>query len=119
VVVIFDAAEDTAPSEPSPHPMLSVRFSTPPADADALILDLLARSRGAPLTVVTADSDLAFEVKKLGASVIEPSSWEPLRPRKASKRPKGRPAKDEKPQAGPKDVDYWLSIFGEENPEDK
>ena len=116
---MFDAARETAPSEPSPHPMLSVRFSTPPADADAAILDLLARSKGKPVTVVTADSDLAFEARKLGAAVIEPESWELLKPRKAGKPPKGRAAKEDKPQASAKDVDYWLSIFGEESSEDE
>jgi hypothetical protein len=119
VIVVFDAARETVPSEPSPHPMLSVRFSTPPADADAAILDLLARSRGKPVTVVTADSDLAFEARKLGAAVIEPESWEPLKATRGPKPPKGKITTEGKPQASAKDVDYWLGIFGEGSSEDE
>jgi predicted RNA-binding protein with PIN domain len=115
VIVVFDASETTAVSEPSPHPSLAVRFSTPPADADATILDLLARSKGELLTVVTADSELSFEARKLGANVVAPEGWEPLKTGKTGKRPKGKggTASGEKPQASAKDVDYWLGIFGE------
>jgi predicted RNA-binding protein with PIN domain len=119
VIVVFDAARETLPSEPSPHPMLSVRFSTPPADADAAILDLLARSRGKPVTVVTADSDLAFEARRLGAAVIEPERWEPLKAAKASKPRKRKAAKEDKPQATSRDVDYWLGVFGDGSSEDE
>jgi len=123
VVVMFDASRETAPSEPSPHPMLSLRFSTPPADADAAILDLLARSKGeasGPVTVVTADSDLAWEARKLGANVVAPESWEPLSARKGRK-PKAAAAstRSDKPQASAKDVDYWLGVFGEEGSKKK
>jgi hypothetical protein len=118
--VVFDAARETVPSEPSPHFMLSVRFSKPPADADAAILDLVARSRGKPVTVVTADSDLAFEARKLGAAVIEPERWEPLKTTKALKPPKGKTtAAEAKPQASAKDVDYWLGVFGDGSSEDE
>jgi len=114
---MFDAARETAPSEPSPHPMLSLRFSTPPADADAAILDLLARSKGAsgPVTLVTADRDLSWEARKLGANVVAPESWEPLKAPKGRKR-KGAAANAtaDKPQASSKDVDYWLGVFGDE-----
>jgi hypothetical protein len=99
--------------------MLSVRFSTPPADADAAILELLARSKGNPVTVVTADSDLAFEARKLGASVVDPESWELLKPRKAGKPRKGRAAREDKPQVSAKDVDYWLGVFGDGSSEDE
>jgi hypothetical protein len=101
--------------------MLSLRFSTPPADADAAILDLLARSKGeasGPLTVVTADSDLSWEARKLGANVVAPESWEPLKARKRRK-PKeaAANARSDKPRASAKDVDYWLGVFGEEGSE--
>jgi hypothetical protein len=121
VVVVFDAARETAPSEPSPHPMLSLRFSAPPGDADAAILDLLARSRGeasSPVTVVTADSDLAWEARKLGANVVAPESWEPLRlPRARKRKPAAVTSLVDKPQASAKDVDYWLGVFGEDGSE--
>ncbi len=113
VVVVFDAGRESAaaPSEPSPHSMLSVRFSTPPANADAAILALLAGAKkDASVTIVTADSELSFQARKLGASVVPPESWEPLKMRKARKPPKA--VKDDKPQASAKDVDYWLDVFG-------
>jgi predicted RNA-binding protein with PIN domain len=123
VVVMFDAARETMPSEPSPHPMLSLRFSTPPANADAAILDLLARSKGeasSPVTVVTADSDLAWEARKLGAKVVAPESWEPLSPSKRRERKAAAAnASPDKPQASAKDVDYWLGVFGDEGSEKK
>jgi hypothetical protein len=120
VVLVFDASRETPPSDPSPHPMLSLRFSSPPADADKTILDLLARSKVEGVTVVTADSDLSFEAKKLGANVLAPESWEPLKVRKSPK-PGGRrpPGKGDKPQASSKDVEYWLGVFGDESPEDE
>jgi predicted RNA-binding protein with PIN domain len=121
VVVMFDAARENTPSEPSPHPMLSLRFSTPPRDADAAILDLLARSKGeasSPVTVVTADSDLSWEARKLGASVVAPESWEPLKaPKGRKRRQSAANARSEKPQASAKDVDYWLGVFGDEGAE--
>ncbi len=101
--------------------MLGVRFSAPLADADAAILDLLARSKGESVTVVTADSELAFQARKLGATVVPPESWEPLKAMRARKPPKGKsrkPAK-EKPQASAKDVDYWLGVFGNGSSEDE
>jgi len=122
VVVVFDAAREAAPSEPSPHPMLSIRFSTPPADADRTILDLLARSKdeaSRSVTVVTADRDLSWEVRKLGASVVAPESWAPFQTRKGRKRKEAATtnAPGDKPQASSKDVDYWLEVFGEESGE--
>jgi predicted RNA-binding protein with PIN domain len=123
VVVMFDASRETTPSEPSPHPMLSLRFSTPPGDADAAILDLPARSKSeafGPVTVVTADSDLSWEARKLGANVIAPESWEPLKAPKGRKR-NGAAAnpRSDKPQASAKDVDYWLGVFGDDGSEKK
>ena len=119
MVVVFDAAREAAPSEPSPHPMLSLRFSAPPADADAAILDLLARSKGeasSSVTVVTADRDLSWEVRKLGANVVAPESWEPLRTRKGRKRKApARETAEEKPLASSKDAAYWLEVFGDES----
>lgn len=115
MIVVFDAAAQTAPSEPSPHPMLSLRFSTPPANADATVLDLLTRSEAAKsgaVIVVTADRDLSWEARKRGARVLAPESWEPLRAPKGRKE-KSAP-KEEKPRASAKDVDYWLGVFGED-----
>jgi len=86
------------------------------------MLELLSRWKGESVTVVTADSDLAFEARKLGASVIAPESWEPLKG-KVLKPARGRPgaksAKEDKPQASAKDVDYWLGIFGDRSSEDE
>jgi predicted RNA-binding protein with PIN domain len=117
VVVVYDASSETAPSEPSPHPSLALRFSRPPADADREILSLIARARGSstgPITVVTADHGLSWECRKLGAAVIAPESWEPFRRPRSRKKPRGPAESSEKPRASAKDVEYWLEIFGKE-----
>jgi hypothetical protein len=101
--------------------MLGIRYSAPLADADAAILDLLSRSKrdaSSSVTVVTADRDLSWEVRKLGANVVAPEDWAPLRAGKGRKRkPLAMESTGDKPLASSKDVDYWLEVFGEEAPE--
>ena len=66
--------------------------------------------------VVTADRDLQFSARRLGAGVVAPESWEGLRTR-ASKRRRRRPARadsGEKPTPSSQDVRYWLDVFDPE-----
>ena len=70
--------------------------------------------------MVTADSGLSWEARKLGANVVTPEAWEPLKPIRGRKRKTG-PRKDaapDKPRASSRDVDYWLGVFGDEGPEE-
>jgi hypothetical protein len=70
--------------------------------------------------VVTADSGLSWEVRKLGADVVAPEAWEGLKPMRGRKKKTG-PRKDaapDKPRTSSRDVDYWLGVFGEEGPEE-
>ncbi|MGH9324569.1 MAG: NYN domain-containing protein [Vicinamibacteria bacterium] len=116
VIVVFDAASDTAPSEPSPHPMLSIRFSNPPRDADAAILDLLSKagaSASKSVTVVTADRELAWEARRLGAQVVSPEDWALFRTKPKPRRRSSPGPATEKPEASARDVDYWLAVFGD------
>lgn len=113
--VVFDGDRDAPPSTPSPHPRLSIRYSVPPENADAAILAGLKRHRSAKdVTVVTADGDLAFEARRLGASVVSPEAWSALRPRRSRTPARARDRDSaEKPTASPADVSYWLDVFGE------
>jgi predicted RNA-binding protein with PIN domain len=114
VVVVFDGGPAGAASDPPPHRKLSVRYSVPPENADETILALLRKSREAPdsATVVTADSELAFEARSLGARTVSPGEWEALRVRRL-KKPRG-PARSgsDKPEPSASETDYWLRIFG-------
>lgn len=116
VVVVFDGSSEGRGSEISPHPDLAVRYSTPPSDADAAILSLLrgapAGGSGEPATVVTADQELSFEARRLGALVVSPERWVGLRTAPRAKRRARRPPSSDKPQASASDVRYWLEVFG-------
>ena len=69
--------------------------------------------------MVTADRDLSWEVRKLGASVVAPESWEAIKAGKGrSTKPRAGGLPSEKPQASSKDVDYWLEVFREEDVEE-
>lgn len=119
VLVVFDAGERAAgPPEPSLHPRLSLRFSIPPQNADATILALLEGAKRAggtgSVTVVTADRELSWQVRRLGAGVVSPEEWAPLRPRPAPRaRRESGTERPEKPRASAADVDYWLRVFGD------
>jgi YacP-like NYN domain len=125
VMVVFDAGEASAGvPEASPHRMLSVRYSIPPQDADAAILALIEnakeKGRAAGLTLVTADRDLSFRARLLGAGVVSPEEWEPLRAKRirgARPRRASASAASNKPRATAADVDYWLTVFGEDDEE--
>lgn len=129
VVVVFDAGEEVAgPPEPSPHRMLSVRYSNPPQDADTTILSLLegeksaGRSGAVTVTVVTADRELSWNVRRLGGRVVSPEEWEPLRTKRGRVRGASRTSPKyrlDKPQVSAADVDYWLGVFGDGEGEDE
>lgn len=114
VEVVFDGAAEGASSAPALHPGLGVRFSHSPQNADAAILALLG-SRGDPeaTAVVTADRDLAWEAKKLGASVLSPETW--LRTLSPPPRPAIRSNPEStKPQPTRAEVEWGLAAFGDE-----
>jgi predicted RNA-binding protein with PIN domain len=114
VVVVFDGGPAGAASGPPPHRRLSVRYSVPPENADEAILSLLRKSRqpSDSVTVVTADSELAFQARSLGARTVSPEEWEALRVQRL-KKPRG-PSRSgsDKPEPSAGETDYWLRIFG-------
>ena len=69
VVVVFDGA--TPVSEPAFEGIETV-FA---ASADDWILDRVRRADGAPLTVVTADRQLAGRARHRGATIVSPLSF--------------------------------------------
>jgi hypothetical protein len=115
VVIIFDGKDDVdiGHNLRAPHPKLTLRFSRSPDNADQEILRLVGQGWATAATVITADQDLAFEARRLGASVVAPESWSVL---KLPKRPKKRSSQagSEKPNASASDVAYWLEVFEDE-----
>jgi predicted RNA-binding protein with PIN domain len=114
VIIIFDGAAGIPHSGPSPHG-IDVRFSTPPQNADRAILTALkSRPVTSHVAVITADRDLEWEAKKLGARVIDPEQWI----MKFSPYPRGvgGPANDdpEKPKPNERGTKHWLEVFGDE-----
>lgn len=116
VVIIFDGSEDIGVGHNfrAPHPKLTLRFSRSPDSADQEILRFLGKSSAAAATVITADQDLAFESRRLGATVVSPESWNVLKLPKRPKR-KSHEAPSEKPNASASDVAYWLDVFEDES----
>jgi predicted RNA-binding protein with PIN domain len=114
VIVVFDGASAGVAGGPTPHPRLSVRYSVPPEKADEAILSLLRKRREAPdtATVVTADSELAFEARRLGALAVPPEEWEGLRVKRLKSRRARAERGSEKPEPTASEADYWLRVFG-------
>ena len=115
VIVIFDGATGIRQSRPS-TPGIDVRFSIPPQNADRAILTALkSRAVTSDVVVITADRDLEWEAKKLGAQVIDPEKWitklSPLR------HGAGAPANDdpEKPKPNESETHHWLEVFGDDS----
>jgi predicted RNA-binding protein with PIN domain len=116
VIVIFDGATGIRHSGPSPAG-IDVRFSIPPQNADLAILTALkSRAVTSHVAVITADQDLGWEAKKLGARVIDPEKWitefSPLR--QGGERANDDPEKPKPDQSG---TEHWLEVFGDERVE--
>lgn len=114
-IVVFDGASEASPSAPSPHPRLAIRFAAAPRTADDVIVELVASTRKREgLVVVTADRELDWRVRELGASAIPPERWSALRQkrRRGKRRPAPGAEPSGKPTASRREVDYWLEVFG-------
>jgi predicted RNA-binding protein with PIN domain len=72
VVVVFDG---TAPVAEPADPAFAGIETVFAASADAWILDHVRRTAGAPLTVVTADRQLAGRARHRGATILSPLSF--------------------------------------------
>ena len=115
VVVVFDGSSEVQPSERSPHRSLTVRYSRAPENADRAIVSFVGRrGRDVETVVVSADEELSFAVKGLGATVVAPERWSVLQlPRRRKRSAESRSS--EKPTATSADVAYWLEIFEDED----
>jgi predicted RNA-binding protein with PIN domain len=114
VIVIFDGATGIRYSRPGP-PGIDVRFSTPPQNADRAILTALkSRAVTGEIVVITADRDLEWEAKRLGAQVIDPEKW--IKKFSPLHHGAGGPVNDdpEKPKPDERGTKDWLEVFGEE-----
>lgn len=120
VLILFDgevgAGSMAAALGTGPHKNLTVRFA-PHAD-DAIVEAVVRARKREGVTVVTADRELSWRVKELGATVVGPETWRALMPRRrkppSAVAPADPSAASEKPRASKAEVDYWLSIFGED-----
>ena len=123
VFVYFDGSSDVEGNEKEPvsHPRLTVRFSRPPSNADSAIvaaLEAIGVKEG--VSLVTADAELSFRARSMGASVLEPETWVGVVPRRLAKRPSRRQTRgrradgsEEKPEATKAELDYWRSVFSD------
>ena len=65
---------------------------------------------------MTADREVDWQVRELGASVVAPERWEALRaPTRRSRRPAPGVDSSGKPTPFRREVDYWLEVFGEKD----
>ena len=110
VIVVFDGATGASSRTPSPRSGLDVVFSVPPQNADKKIVSILqSRRDDSNMTVVTADIDLQWEVKKLGAHVVDPGDF--ISKLAVRKRPRKETAGD--PITTPEDLAWGLKTFGD------
>ena len=111
-IVVFDGAAGAAPRTSSPRSRVDVVFSVPPQNADQKIVSILnSRREDSSITVVTADRDLQWEVKKLGARVVDPSDF-----MKSQLAPQKRPRRESSadPITTAEDLAWGLETFGDE-----
>lgn len=116
VLVVFDGSNERghAGAASRRHPKLNVRFSRSPQSADDAILALLESNEASQETcVVTADAELAFGVRRTGASVVGPEGWDGLKS-PGKRRSRSPQPKSGKPSPNAKDTSYWLEIFDED-----
>jgi len=115
VILIFDGADGTPPSRLS-HRGIEVRFSRPPQNADQAILsDLRSRADTSIVAVVTADLDLAWETRKLGAQVIDPLEWIRSVSPGSQAMPGSGIEESDKPESTAEEAKKWLRIFGDDS----
>jgi predicted RNA-binding protein with PIN domain len=110
IIVVFDGAAGAASRTSSPRSKVDVLFSVPPQNADQKIVSILnSRGEDNSITVVTADRDLQWEVKKLGARVVDPGDFikSQLAPHK---RPRRESSAD--PITTAEDLAWGLKTFG-------
>lgn len=114
VTLVFDGSVGGSALQPEAHPRIVVRFSRPPQDADAAILSLLRRyADTSSVTVVTSDTELAWETRKLGAATVSPAHWlASLASR--TRRTKRTSVASGKPSPTHADVEWGLRVFGDE-----
>jgi len=109
VIVVFDGRGGAAHRTPTPRSRLDVQFSVPPQNADQRIVSILkSRRDDSSMTVVTADLDLQWEVKKLGAHVVDPADF--ISQFAVRKRPRSKSPAD--PITTPEEIEWGLDQFG-------
>ena len=111
VIVVFDgAAAGAAHRTQSPRSGFAVVFSVPPQNADQRIVSILkSRHNDSSMTVVTADRELQWDVRKLGARAVDPADF--IAQFFARKRPRLKPI--EPPITTAKEIAWGIETFGD------
>lgn len=128
-IVVFDGAETgLGQARSSKSGRISVRFSTPPQNADQLIEEIVEEleDRGRTVTVVTSDIEVARHARTHGASValsdLFASSLFPERVAEDLARQKAESSGDsgEKPLGfSKKDMKEWLDMFSKQKKDEE
>jgi predicted RNA-binding protein with PIN domain len=128
-VVVFDGAETAfGPPRTSRSGRVTMRFSEPPDDADALIRRLVEEyaDRARPVTVVTADLEVASHARTHGATVVladlfaaslfpERVAEDVARQKRERAGAQGESAAADKPLGfSKKEMQEWLRLFSEQ-----
>ena len=114
-ILVFDGAPLRA-DVPAPElGRVSLRFPVPGGDADSVIRSVVrCAARPGELIVVTSDKALYSWCRTHGAAVLRAHEWNRLEQRLHAGSP--GPEGSEKPERED-DVEGWLKIFGEGDPE--
>jgi len=114
-ILVFDGAPLRADAPASELGRVSLRFPPPGGDADGVIRGLVgSAARPGELIVVTSDKALYSWCRTRGAAVLRAHEWNRLEQRLRAGN--AGPEDAEKPERED-DVEGWLKIFGEDDPE--
>jgi predicted RNA-binding protein with PIN domain len=127
-IVVFDGAETGfGPARNTKSGRITVRFSTPPQNADQLIQEIVEEleDRGTAVTIVTSDLEVARHARTHGATValsdLFAASLFPERVASDLARQKAESSGDsgEKPLGfSKKDMKEWLEMFSQQKKEE-
>jgi len=127
-ILVFDGAETGfGPTRSTKSGRISVRFSTPPQNADQLIQEIVEEleDRGRAVTVVTSDLEVARHARTHGATValsdLFAASLFPERVAADLEKQKAQASSEsgEKPLGfSKKDMKEWLEMFSQQKKEE-
>lgn len=116
VIIVFDGKKGVF-DYPHNTPVVEIRFSRKPQEADDVIRDILRRqSDTSNWTVISSDNEILRTARNLGARFIRSEAF--YRASDTSRNHDATSETREKYNPEHVDLDYWLNIFGGEENED-